>query len=77
MINLANLSAEYPIWISEEEYEALKAKTAGGWSNCDTQMEWMVKLHYLRRGFKEKKISRDDFFKRERDLVIRWWSRWC
>jgi len=77
MINLANLSADFPIWISEEEYNTLKTKKNGGWSNCDTQKEWMVKLHYLRKGFKEQKIPRDDFFKRETDLIMRWWSKWC
>lgn len=77
MINVANLSEDFPIWISEEEYDTLKVKTNGGWSNCETQMEWMVKLHYLRSGFKAQKIPREDFFKREKELIIRWWAKWC
>ncbi len=77
MINIANLSEKYPVLISPEEYEKLKNKKNGGWSNCDTQTEWMVKLHYLRKGFKEKKIARDSFFEKEKDLVIRWWKKWC
>ena len=77
MINIANLSADHPIWISPDEYEDLKIKRVKGWSNCESQKEWMVKLHYLRKGFKEGKISRDDFFMRERDLVVNWWRKWC
>lgn len=77
MINLANLSEDFPIWISEEEYDALKNKKQNGWSNCDSQIEWMAKLHYLRKGFKEQKITRNDFFKKEKELIIRWWFRWC
>ncbi|MFH2131292.1 MAG: hypothetical protein ABIK68_13035 [bacterium] len=74
---MANLSQDFPIWISPEEYDTLKNKKHGGWSNCETQMEWMVKLHYLRKGFKEQKITRDDFFQREKELILRWWSKWC
>ena len=77
MINIANLSEEFPIWVSPEEYEDLKNRKAKGWSNCETQKEWMVKLHYLRKGFKEGKISREIFFNRENDLVVNWWRKWC
>ena len=77
MINVANLSEEFPIWVPEEEYNRLKGKKNNGWSNCDTQMEWMVKLHYLRKGFKEQRIKRDDFFNREKELILRWWVKWC
>jgi len=77
MINIANLSEKFPILIPLDEYEKLKNKKTGGWSNCDTQNEWMVKLHYLRSGFKEGKISRDIFFQKEKDLVMGWWKKWC
>ena len=77
MINIANLSDDYPILVSPDEYERLKNLKSNGWSNCQTQKEWMVKLHYLRKGFKEKKISKEEFFKREKELVIRWWLKWC
>lgn len=77
MINIANLSDDDPIWVTPDEYEDLIRRKVQGWSNCDSQKEWMVKLHYLRKGFKEGKISRDDFFERERDLVINWWRKWC
>jgi hypothetical protein len=77
MINVANLSEDFPIWVSEDEYDTLIKLKRNGWSNCNTQTEWMVKLHYLRSGFKEKKIAREEFFKREKELIIRWWSKWC
>ncbi len=77
MINIANLSEDFPIEVTPEEYETLKNRKVNGWSNCETQKEWMVKLHYLRKGFKEKKIPADQFFARERDLVLNWWRRWC
>lgn len=77
MINIANLSESHPIEVSEEEYETLKNRKSRGWSHCDTQKEWMVKLHYLRKGFKEGKIPANQFFARERDLVLNWWHRWC
>jgi hypothetical protein len=77
MINIANLSEDYPIHVTTEEYEALKNRKVAGWSHCDTQKEWMVKLHYLRKGFKEGKIPAEQFFAKERDLVLNWWRRWC
>ncbi len=77
MINVANLSKDKPILVSEEEYEELKNKKRNGWSNCDTQKEWMVKLHYLRKGFKDGKIKSDIFFNHEKELVINWWRKWC
>ena len=77
MINITHFSESHPIWVSEQKYEELIKKTKRGWSNCSDQEEWMVKLHYLRQGYKEGKIQKEDFFKRERDLVIMWWKRWC
>ncbi len=77
MINVANLSENHPLNVTEEEYETLKNKKHRGWSNCESQKEWMVKLHYLRKGFKEGRIPSDQFFAKERDLVLNWWQRWC
>ncbi len=77
MINIANMSADHPISVSEEEYETLKNKKNKGWTHCESQKEWMVKLHYLRKGFKEGKIPREQFFVKEKDLVLNWWRRWC
>ncbi len=77
MINICNLSDDFPINVSPEEYEELKNKKNHGWSHCETQKEWMVKLHYLRKGYVDGKIPADQFFTKEKDLVLNWWQRWC
>lgn len=76
MINLANLSSDHPIWVSEEEYEILKIKKKRGWSHCDSQKEWLVKLHYLRKGYKEGRVNKQTFAAKEKELVLNWWLRW-
>ncbi len=77
MINLLTLSPEFPLEIDEETYENLKVKKHRGWSRCDDQLEWLVKLHYLRKGFKEGRVPSDEFRKKEAELVLHWWRRWC
>lgn len=77
MINIANLSNDHPIEVTEEEYHELKNRKHRGWSHCDNQKEWMVKLHYLRKGFKEGRITSEIFFQKEKALVLNWWRRWC
>jgi len=76
MINVANLSADFPIWVDETEYSKLIGQKLKGWSNCDTQTEWMAKLHYLRTGYKSGKISKESFFIKEKELVLNWWIKW-
>ncbi|PCI27711.1 MAG: hypothetical protein COB67_07930 [SAR324 cluster bacterium] len=77
LINVANLSEEFPLWVTREQYEQLRRLNQGGWTHCQSPEEWMVKLHYLRKGYKAKKIDRATFFQKERELVLRWWSQWC
>ncbi len=77
MINVANLSDKFPLLVTEEQYDTLKALKKGGWTQCNSQEEWMVKLHYLRSGYKEKKIEKQSFFKTERELVIKWLTKQC
>ena len=77
MINLLTLSPEHPYWVEEEEYNLLQAKKQRGWSHCDDQKEWLVKLHYLRKGFKEGKLNTLEFQKKEAELILHWWRRWC
>ena len=55
MINLTTLSPEYPVEISNEDYDNFVTKKDKGWSNCDSQLEWLAKLYYIRKGYKEKK----------------------
>ena len=75
-INIANLSPDFPIWVSRKEYDELKSDKRQGWSQCRTQKEWMVKLHYLRQGYKEGKIEKALFFQKEKELVVNWWRKW-
>ena len=77
MINLTTLSEKHPVEVNQDEYDLLVQKKDRGWSNCDTQKEWLAKLHYIRKGFKENKLAKDAFVAMEKDLVLRWWKRWC
>jgi len=77
MINLTIFSSENPVMIDNEKYSQLvKKKGANGWTFCDSQMEWLCKLHYLRKGLKEQKLSPSDFADKERRLVVNWWYRY-
>ena len=76
MINLTHMSPDVPLMVTEEEYVRLIGRKNRGWSNCIDDREWMAKLYYLRDGFKQGKISKQDFFEKEKDLVMRWWMRW-
>ena len=76
MINLVALSDEHPLWIEEEEYEALIQLKDQGWSHCAEQKEWLAKLHYLRKGFKEGRIDGASFKNREAELVLNWLKKW-
>jgi len=77
MINLVTLSPEHPIAIMEEEYDRMVNLKDRGWSHCESQNEWLAKLHYLRKGFKEGNISQESFQSKEAELVLNWWKRWC
>jgi len=46
-----------------------------GWSHCDSKEECLAKLHYLRSGFSQGKISIGDFNEREKKLAIGYWNR--
>ena len=61
-----------PLAMDEEEYQQLTRRTEGGWSRCADEREWLAKLHYLRRGRAQGKISEEDFLKRETQLVTGW-----
>ena len=66
MINITPNSIDYPIEISEEEFDCFVKKIEGGWSQCDSHEELMAKLHYLRLGFHADKIDEDAFLEREK-----------
>lgn len=71
-INIAPLSKENPVLVDEEEYTKLVNKNKKNWSNCDSHIELLAKLHYLKRGLESKKITVANFDIREERLVISW-----
>ena len=46
-----------------------------GWSHCDSKEEYLAKLHYLREGCAQAKISESDFHEREEKMVVGYWNR--
>lgn len=75
MILLTPNAKDYPIEIESAEYDQLVRQKSQGWSVCDSQKEWLVKLHYLRQGRKEGKIEELAFREREKALVLNWWKK--
>ena len=74
MIILTPYSRENPIEVSSEEYEKLVHSNEKGWSHCDSKEEYLAKLHYLREGFAQGKISEADFLAREEKIVVAYWN---
>ena len=75
MISLTPYSLENPVEVSEEDYNKVVQMKEKGWSHCDLKGECLAKLHYLRSGFSQGKISIGDFNEREKKLVIGYWNR--
>ena len=75
MISLTPYSLENPVEGSGEDYIKLVQMKEKGWSHCDSKEECLAKLHYLRAGFFQGKISIGDFNKREKKLMITYWNR--
>ena len=75
MISLTPYSLENPVEVSEEDYNKLVQMKEKGWSHCDSKEECLAKLHYLRSGFSQGKISIGDFNEREKKLAIGYWNR--
>ena len=71
-VNLRPHSEKQPLLVDEAEYRRLVARTAGGWSQCADETEWLAKLHYLREGLREGKVTPAQFEERETRLVTGW-----
>ncbi len=71
-VTLRPHSGVAPLEITREEYDRLTTKTAGGWSRCSDETEWLAKLHYLREGFRQEKLDGPQFEEREFRLVLNW-----
>ena len=76
MINLTPFSPSEPLRVDEEEYRMLVGIKRNGWSRCESDREWLAKLHYLRKGREEGKIEEAAFSELEKKLVLNWWKRW-
>ena len=77
LINLTSLSPEFPVEVEEAEYNRLIQLKGRGWSHSDTEIEWLAKLHYLRRGMKEGRVAKEQFADKEKELILNWWKRFC
>lgn len=75
MISLTPHARQFPIEVDPTEYQRLVQQKQHGWSVCQTQNEWLAKLHYLREGKKEGKIDEAAFQEKEKTLILNWWSK--
>lgn len=76
MVNLTPLSEDHPYLTSVSEYNRLKnLKHKEDWTVCQSEVEWLVKLHFVRKCFKEKRIDGAKFLVTERSLVQSWLSK--
>jgi hypothetical protein len=74
-VNLRPHSGKQPLLIEEEQYQRLVQRSAGGWSQCADETEWLAKLHYLREGLRAGKLTQAQFEERETRLVTGWLRR--
>ena len=61
--------------VSQEDYEQLIQINEKGWSHCSSKEEFLAKLHYLRSGFHQGKISIDAFDELEKKIVVSFWNK--
>lgn len=73
-INLRPRSGQ-PLEVEEAEYERLVKRGEGQWSRCADETEWLAKLHYLRAGVRDGKLTQQQFEERELRLVQGWLGR--
>ena len=74
-LNVRPRSERGPLLVDEAEYERLARRASHGWSECADELEWLVKLHYLREGFKAGKLEQAAFEERELRLVEAWLNK--
>lgn len=75
MISLTPHASNTPIEVTPEDYQRLVQQKQYGWTVCQTEHEWLAKLHYLREGRKSGKIDEAGFREKEQALVLNWWKR--
>lgn len=74
MIQVTPYANTYPIQIPQSEYDQFVQKKERGWSVCQSQQEFLCKLHYLRAGYLNGKIGDSAFREKEIKLILNWWN---
>ena len=74
-IKLRPHSEHDPTPLENSRFQELVQRREGGWSHCQDEEEWLAKLHYLRQGVAEGKLTEADFREREARLVEDWIRR--
>jgi len=74
-VNLTPFSHENLIEVSRDNYYELVHNNEKGWSHCNSKIEFLAKLHYLRSGFHQDKINKDKFCELEKKLVVNYWNK--
>jgi hypothetical protein len=71
-VNVRPHSERQPLLLEQAEYDRLTKRAQGGWSQCADETEWLAKLHYLRQGLEDGKLTPAQFEERETRLVTGW-----
>ena len=74
-VNLRPHSGRQPLVIEDAEYDRLVKRSPGTWTQCADETEWLAKLHYLREGLRNGKVTPEKFEERETRLVTGWLRR--
>ena len=77
IISLAYMNPENSPGIDEKRYRFLVSRKNQGWTNCETEEEWLAKLYYLKEGLEEKKITVEDYNQKEKQLILNWLTKLC
>jgi len=74
-INLTPHAGKFSIFVEEEEYKELIGKKNPGWSETESEREFLAKLHYLRQGMEKKKANPKLILEKEEALVVKYWQK--
>lgn len=61
--------------IPAELYAKLAQKKERGWTEVDSEEEFLAKLHYLRAGMAENKRPKEELLRTEEKLVVKFWEK--
>lgn len=75
MINVTPYAIDYPLLLNDSDYQGLVRQKQRGWTFSMTREECLAKLHYLRDGYQQNKISREQYLQKEKQLILNWWKK--